>query len=207
MGPGGTTTSEFVICRSSGCRPLAGACTSCTCGAAPWRPRARWATMSKDAVYGSIGSRSRSETSNSLAFHKAPAPLRHRVVTGSAPRVTSQQPAQSQPASSSSAVPLDRLRGVRGTTRLESARRRQQRRDSSLVPADQQDEDVCEHRRWTHETSSSWSWRKRASYASRRARTSTSALRPARSSPGRTCRRSISRSRRFTRLRSTALLP
>src|SRR5690606_11706140 len=133
------------------------------------------------------------------------APSRHRVVAVPAERMTTQQATQREPAPAPGAVAPDRLLRVRRTRGRIPARRLQPRRHRHPVSLDQHQEESREQRRSTHFTSCASSSANVAPYASRRARTSTSNASPASTSRGNTCTRRISRSRRFSRFRSTAL--
>lgn len=137
--------------------------------------------------------------------------MRHRIVTLAAPGVTATKPAQSQPRSTKKTVPLERLEEIDRTSRLEpapgarSAQKRQDRRNEQLITANQKTHEQ-EHQgarieaRSARRNHSSFS----APYDARAAagRAITTNQKPSRSLP---CWvRTMSRSRRRTRFRTTA---
>ncbi len=124
-----------------------------------------------------------------------------------AERVTTQHPADGEPAPAHRSEALERLGGVRRAGRREAAGRRRQRGDGPLVESDRSDEECLEQRSSVTSINSVRSWRKVVSYASRRARTSTSSATPAFRSRGSTSIRPNSRSRRFNLFRRTIVRP
>ena len=67
-------------------------------------------------------------------------PLRHRVVTASSPRVTTQYAANGEVKSFDGAIFLQRFDGVLRTSGSEAACRRRKRGDASLIKSDGSDE-------------------------------------------------------------------
>lgn len=128
-----------------------------------------------------------------------------RVEPAAAERVTAQQPAHRQARAAQCPMSDHRLFRVRRTARREAARRRQKRRHRLPIESDHDHEHPRDHRSCTHFASSSRNSWYDVPYASRRARTSTSRAHSRSDNRGNSSCRAISRNRRFTRFRSTAL--
>lgn len=130
---------------------------------------------------------------------------RYRIVTVPAPRVAAHDAPDREPPALQRAVLTQRILGVLRTSRSISTGRGQPRRQGTLIPVHQQYQEARDHFFSATASSSSRNCGKVAVYASLRARTSTSICTPYVRKRGNTSARRTSRSRRFSRFRSTEL--
>ncbi len=73
--------------------------------------------------------------------------FRDRVIPSPAKRVTSKNPPYRQTAAFERSKPADRFRGIRRTSRIETAASGTPRRDKTLIESDQIQQAGCDHRR------------------------------------------------------------
>jgi len=116
-------------------------------------------------------------------------------------------PLHRQPRASPGPVTLHGLPGVLGTARREPAARRQQRRDRRLVGPDPEQEDGLHRSAPVHSASAALNRLAASPYAAGLARTRISRGGFSRLAPGNHSVRRNSRTRRFSRLRSTTVCP
>jgi hypothetical protein len=124
-----------------------------------------------------------------------------------AERMAPRDAAESQPRSAYGTVALDRLDRISRACRHEPTTGRRPPRDRPLVQSDHADQQSSEHNPSTASLTSPASLSKSAAYATLRALIKTSPRTPISSRPGRTCRRPISRRRRFSLFLSTTRCP
>src|SRR5690606_30953306 len=121
-------------------------------------------------------------------------------------RVASREPPDREPAPPAGTEPLDGFSRVNRTTRSIPAGGGQARRDCGLIEPDHEEQEPFSPTLSDHASNSFFNSSKLAVYASRLALTRRSIGIPLSRKRGRTTRRTISRSRRFSRLRSTIRL-